>query len=80
MHNKHLEDRVGVRLAMEGNNIVRIGTLPNFTPPVTIPLEIGMSFPIDIGLGYKADASPAVEKFIEAAKEVCQAGLSGSTE
>lgn len=32
MHNKHLEDRVGVRLAMEGNNIVRIGTLPNFTP------------------------------------------------
>lgn len=42
----------------------------NFAPLITVPLEIGISFPIDIGLGYKADSSPAVGDFISVAKSV----------
>lgn len=42
----------------------------NFDPLVKIPLSNEMDFPIDIGLGYKVDSSPAVEKFIAVAKNV----------
>lgn len=41
----------------------------NFESLVTVPLEIGIEFPIDIGLGYKVESLPAVEKFISVAKE-----------
>lgn len=41
----------------------------NAGPLVKIPLSKEMDFPIDVGLGCKVDSSPAVAKFIAAAKE-----------
>jgi len=37
--------------------------------PKLIPIPVEWNIPIDIGLGYKANARPAVKKFIETARE-----------
>lgn len=42
----------------------------NFDRLRMIPLSEDIDVPIDIGLGCRADASPAVQKFIELAKEI----------
>jgi len=44
----------------------------NFAPLVTIPLGFDIEFPIDLGIGYKADAPLTVQQFIAVARETCQ--------
>lgn len=42
----------------------------SFPSLVTRPLEMSMDFPIDIGLGYKAETNEAVKLFIELAQRL----------
>lgn len=42
----------------------------SFPSLVTLPMDISMDFPIDIGLGYKAESKHAVKQFIRMAEEM----------
>ncbi|MDO4549187.1 MAG: LysR family transcriptional regulator [Clostridia bacterium] len=44
----------------------------NFSPLITVPLELGMDFPIEIGIGYMADSPQTVLRFIDVVKSAYQ--------
>lgn len=67
----HYSSSLPLRCELEGLILIYYAMYwESFPTLVTSPMEIALNFPIDIGLGYKADASYAVGLFIELAKKL----------
>ena len=69
----HYGSSLPLRCELEGLILIYYSMYwKSFPSLATLPIDISMDFPIDIGLGYKLDSNQAVKQFIELAEEMFQ--------
>ena len=69
----HYGSSLPLRCELEGLILVYYSMYwKSFPSLATLPMDISMDFPIDIGLGYKLDSNQAVKQFISLAEEMFQ--------
>ena len=67
----HYSSSLPLRCELEGLILIYYSMYwESFPTLVTVPIDMSMAFPINIGLGYRADAGQAVKLFIELAQEL----------